>query len=304
MDEDELSYIGPFGCLRPIACLPPQIEAPSPRPSSRGVTIWGVPFTQQAPRRASTYTLELGPATPELIRELVALEHGSYGPPPWRWYNPYAATLNMLPQGAAVPGSLYELENLGGSVINDSPPTMFDPDLCLAYSVQVAGNAVTGIAVTGGAFAPAREGLPDPVPVIPGRTYTFTANGQAVTGSGWFTRLSWVNAAGEVISDSDGSVIPASALVATRGEVSAAAPTGAAGVLVGVHSVDDDGLVDSVTALQLTETAEPVTWYSGVGMPRISIPGGLEGALVALRQLCDIGDDMHTVSIVLVEVGI
>lgn len=305
MDLTELSYLGPFGCLRPIPCLPRSIAAPSPRPSSRGVTIWGVSFTQQAPRRASTWTLDIGPATPALIRDLEALELGSYGPPPWRWYNPFAAPLNMLPQGVAVPGSLYELENLGGIFDNDTPPdTLYDPDLCLAFSVRVSGNAVTGLPVTGGMFAPAREGLPDPVPVIPTRTYTFTANGQAVTGSGWFLRLHWVDRNGDTVSADDGTVVPFDAVNATRAEVSAAAPTGAAGVLVEVHNVDPNDSVSSITALQLTETDAPVTWYPGMGMPRVSIPGGFDRVLVALRQLCDEGDDIHTVSVALVEVGI
>ena len=286
-----LTYLGPFGALREFDCLPPEIAVQGQRQSYRGITVVGRAYTQQAQQTARQWNWLLNPVTPQILYELEALQLNTYGPPPWRWYDPYAAETNMLPQGAAIPGSTYELGQLF------SQQTLIPTATPSAWDGRPIGWAVD---VTDELIAPALDGEVDPVPVIVGRTYTFSVSGLKITDDDWTVALRWVDADGATISESTAGIgINANP---QRGVVTGTAPLTTAGVLVVVRADTADEVIESVTALQLTESDSAVDWYPGQGIPRVSIPAGIDGVLRRVR-LGECDPSMRGATVTLVEVG-
>lgn len=274
------------------------------RPNARGVTLSGRQYTQQAPRTGREWTWSLPVNRVDILRELEALEQGVYGLAPWRWYDPWAAALNMLPPNAAVPGLALDLEDVvGGVAVTGDPMVLSDgTGRCVFFRAGVIDQLA----------APARRSDVDPVPVLAERPYTASAYGLATDGDGWAVSLVWVDRDGAELNRDDGPIIGPSPDV-ERADVTATPPADAAGVyvLVETGSVDVTGSVTGVgvevTALQLTETNRPVNWHPGLGIPHVSIPGGFT---MQLRRLPRPDEDLtcrpgnlRSLELTVVEVG-
>lgn len=281
MDDDIIGWLGRFGALRPFACLPAEIQGQAEREGTRGVTIDGRPYTQQAPRKGRTWRWPIDVGDNATLREIYAIEAGAYGPPPYRWYDPWAAEFNLLPANTAVPGLAFDLTGVwwDGSttgVSASSTVETFD-GLPVAYGVDLTGDGVLS--------APAFNGDEDPVPVVPGRPYTFSVSGLKTGGDPWEVSLAWVDADQVQISTVTEAVAPDPE--PQRAVVTGVAPPSAAGVLCEV-SASAYETVRSLTMFQLTETDAATTWHTGLGAPRVSLPFGFDEVLIRVRGgVCD-----------------
>jgi hypothetical protein len=257
-------HIGPFGGLVGFRSPPVGTSVSVVRPSSSITLLSGRVVTQRAPASSRSWRMTIPKAAGDDVRHLLALEKGTYGPPPWWLYLPAVARSNMLPPAAGTPG-------LGGDL------TRLDGDVEAGVPVLVDGGrhvwTVTGVFV-----APAEAGVADPLPVLPGRTYT-----ASFFGAGGVT-LRWVDAEGVALSGDGASG-------SGRTWVTAVAPVGAAGVLVEVAA---DG---TVAALQLNEGGLR-SWTPGEGMPRVVISG-----LEQVYQLATATEQRRDVTVELVEQG-
>lgn len=296
MDEDNIGYLGPFGALRAFSCLPANIVSDVQRPNFRGSTLDGRAYTQQTPRSRRIWAWPIEVGDPATLRELFSIEQGVYGPPPYRWYDPWAAELNLLPQGATAPGSVFDLEQLSWNVttttVTESSPVTTFNGLPVAYGVDLSEDGVLVV--------PGFEGHEDPVPVLPGRPYTFTVSGLKTAGEPWEIALVWVDGNQAEVAE-DAAAVPADP-AAQRGVLTGVAPAGASGVLAEVRAGAYTG-VQSLTMFQLTETSEAVPWHPGQGVPRVSLPEGYRENLIRIRRdECDFSK-RGMAPLTLVEVG-
>lgn len=211
------AYLGPLG--RMVAVRTSQTSpVEHTRAGAEYTLATGQRRTYRAPRSARRWKWDIPWATDSEIDDLLALEQGAYGPPPWRYYDPMAAATNMFPDVIAAAGSgtapfrwfatAQSAVSVGGAL--DLPdgrrfPVSLSPNTTLQF--------------------PIRRGLPDPIPVFPGRPYT--ASAYVEDGSGTLSLL-WRDVDGGSLGrvDSDSGT---GRLVATG-----TAPEGAAGVLVEV----------------------------------------------------------------------
>lgn len=207
--------IGPLGRMievRSPQAMPSEVD----RPSTQVTLVNGQRIAYRSPRSAREWAWEIPYGTDDDIEPLLVLEQGALGPPPWRWYDPMAAATNMLPDVIAAAGT------------GPAAWRWFGPDL---FSAEVGGPVTLH---NGYRFAqslmpartltfPYRQGAPDPVPVIPGRAYTFSMH-LFDDADGTLSML-WVDEDSELV---DEVVEP---LEVGRMVLSGEAPENAAGVL-------------------------------------------------------------------------
>jgi len=245
------TYIGPFGNLLQIKCPTPGMSAPIERAGSEQFTLDGYRFIQRPTVAVRRWEMQIELATPDDVRHLYALELGVYGPPPWQWYNPAAAHINMLTPWLSAPGVPGPRKWVSGSataLIYSAPNVMEVPSAALQ------------------ALSPA-------VPVFPGRDYVASADildrpGGTSTG---VLSMRWVDAAGATIS----TVTSAAETSPNRLVVTGEAPVNAAGVVLILDpNVSTTGRFGSI---QLREgTTDDVEWHVGMGVEGVSIATGLQ----------------------------
>lgn len=270
------TLIGPFGQLLEVDAPTPGLVSLQERASRELQLISGAVRRQRAPRTARRWTWEIRVATGDEVSSLLALEQGVFGPPPWYWYDPVAAKLNMLSDRAASPG-------VGGAAwwvaFTDDPA---DVDLDGPVALDGGRTAPVGVVSNATLTVPADVRIP----VVTGRTYT---GSMFVSGGDGTIALSWIDADGDPVGSPSSSGSGSGRRVA-----SGQAPGGAAGIELTVD------LASNVAAagLQLTETTGAVPWHPGVGIPQVEVVGGPVGyrLITAQQQLRDL-------TLELVEVG-
>lgn len=269
------TYLGPFGNLLQIKCPIDPVEAPIERSGTEQFTLEGYRYVTRPSAAPRSWNITVDLANPDEVGPLIALEQGVYGPPPYRWYDPAAALVNMLTPGGAAPGipGVQPWE----SAVPATPLVIVGPN-----SLDVPSAATE-------AQLPA-------VPVLPGRAYVASAlfldrpGGTAAN-----LRMRWVDAAGATISTlSTAGVSP------NRVVVTGTAPVNAAGaVLIFDPNTSTSGRFGSV---QLREGTTDAAWHAGLGVGVVSLLSGLS------RQYQQVYDDSRSGVLVqvqarLVEVG-
>lgn len=243
------TYIGPFGNLLQIKCPVDPVPANIVRSGTEQFTLDGYRFVQRPPVALRSWELSFEFATPDDIAPLIALDYGVYGPPPWHWYNPAAAKVNMLTPWQSSPG-------IPG-------PEVWSPG---ATDLEYIGPNILQITAT----AVSAE-TTSPVPVLPGRTYM--ASAQMLDRPGGTTTavlsLRWVDAAGALVS----SVSSAATVSPNRAVVSGVAPPTAAGAVLRVTpTAATTGRFGSAL---LVEGAADVPWHIGMGAESVTVMQGL-----------------------------
>lgn len=210
-----MTLIGPYGGLVEVRSARAPMKTTPARAGSEATTLGGNRMVQRAPRSTRSWVWDYTAADTPDISRLLALEEGAYGPGPYRWYDPLAARLNMLPEYVAACGKGEEpwrwLAGSSAALTVDGPVTLDDGQR-LAYSIVPAETLLI----------PQRQGVPDPVPVVAGRTYTASAY---IDGAPGRVGLTWCDQVGAIM-DTD-----ISTLGTGRRSVTATAPPGAHGVL-------------------------------------------------------------------------
>lgn len=270
------TYIGPFGRLLAIDAPTPGMDGTVTRASREIQLITGTTRRQRAPKVARRWTWEIPLAKADELSSVVGLERGMFGPPPFYWYDPVSAFLNMLSDQASSPG-------LGGP--DWWRPFTTDPaDVQLAGPVDIDGGRTLASSIEPLATLtiPADRELP----VLEGRTYTasmFTGVADATV------ELGWIDAAGAPVGTPQSSGAGSGRRVATG-----TAPSGAAGATLTVTAATG-GIV---SGLQLTETPAAVPWHPGLGIPQIDFAGeAVSYRLITAQQ------QLRRVSLDLVEVS-
>jgi hypothetical protein len=163
-------------------------------------------------------------ATDDEIDNLVALEQGAYGPGPFRFYDPFAAQTNMLPDVLAAAGTGPAPWRWVGY---DKATALAGGPIELADGRTLAQSLIPQQTLT----FPVRNNNADPIPVFPGRAYTASAH---LAGGLGTISLVWTDAAGDIITS--GAVMSDF----TTGRISATgeAPVNAAGVLIRISAGD------------------------------------------------------------------
>ena len=248
------TYIGPFGNLLQIKCPIVGVAAPITRIGSEQFTLDGYRFVQRATVALRSWNITIDLATPDDIKELMSLEYGVYGPPPWKWYNPEAAYINILTPWLSAPGIPGPKKWITGSMPN--PLVYPGPNI-----LEVPAAALQ-------ATSPS-------IPVLPGHSYVASVN--LLDRPGGTTeailRLRWVDAAGVQISQINGSTTTSP----NRAVVTGTAPVNAAGaVLILDPTTATTGRFGSV---QLREGTADANWNVGMGVESISIATGLQQTL-------------------------
>jgi|GEM_PF-6504565 len=245
-----MTHIGPYGGLIEIRSPKAPLPVNHHRPESSAVLLGGGMVAQRAPRASREWRWQFGPRDVPALQTLFALEDGVYGPPPWRWYDTVASRLNLLPSTVAACGmgpAPWRWLAPNAAALTAGGPVALPDGQRLAYRI----TPTTALTV------PYRQGVADPVPVLPGRVYTASGHPTATGTVG----LAWCDASGAVIATDAGE--PATG----RAWATATAPVDAAGVLVTLSTGT------AWAGLQLTETPGPVAWQRGMGVPRVTMTG-------------------------------
>ena len=218
-----MMHIGPLGNL--IAVRSPATFPSSPERAGKSLTLSnGQGRTYRSPRTKRSWTWGLDWATDEDVDNLIALEQGAFGPGPYRFYDPMAAVMNMLPDVLAAIGTgpaPWRWVGYSPTTALPGGPITLDDGRTLANSI-IPQQTLT---------FPVRNNQLDPIPVFPGRTYTFTAH--LAGGSGTLT-LIWTDANGDPLIGGMASSLHDTGRI----EVTGTAPAPAAGVLLSVAAGD------------------------------------------------------------------
>lgn len=214
-----MTLIGPYGGLVDVRSSRAPMKTTPTRATSEATTLGGMRVAQRAQRSARSWVWDFTAADIGDIAKLLALEDGSYGPGPYRWYDPLAARLNMLPEHVAAAGKGTEpwrwLAPAASALSVDGPVTLDDGQR-LAYSMIPTETLLI----------PHRQGVPDPIPVVAGRPYTASAY---IEGGPGRVGLTWCDQYGAIL-DTDTSTLGTG-----RRVVTALAPAGAHGVLMRIE---------------------------------------------------------------------
>jgi hypothetical protein len=244
------TYIGPFGNLLQIKCPMDPVEAPIERGGTEQVTLAGIRYVQRPSNALRSWNLTIDLAQPDEIGSLIALEQGVYGPPPYHWYNPVAARLNMLTPGAAAPG-------IPGA---------------MPWVSAVPANALAVVGVNQLEVPSAATQAESPViPVLADEEYTASADfldrpGGTTEG---VISMRWVDAAGATISTSSSGTVTSP----NRAVVTATAPSTAAGVVIVLNPTT--ATTGRFGSIMLRQASSDRTWHPGMGATAVSIPAGL-----------------------------
>lgn len=212
------SLIGPLGQMievRSPTSMPVSID----RPAASLTLANGQRATYRTPRHSREWQWNIPFSTDDEIDDLLALEAGAYGPGPWRWYDPMAARTNMLPDVVAACGT----GPMPWRWLTDQPSNVTPTG-----PIQIGDRTIANsIAPATTLRLPVRNGEPDPVPVIPGKTYT--ASVYVSNGDGRIS-LEWIGQSNTVISREQ------SAFSTGRISVTGEAPTDAVGATVMIET--------------------------------------------------------------------
>lgn len=242
------TYLGPFGNLLQIKCPVDPVEAPIERNGTEQVTLAGIRYVQRPLNALRSWNLTIDIASPDDVGPLIALEQGVYGPPPYLWYNPVAARVNLLTPGLAAPGI---------------PGTM--PWTTLIGSPVVPGvNQIEVPAASLQAESPV-------IPILPNEPYTVSAQmlvrpGGSTSGT---VGIRWVTATGSTIIEVRSSVT----VSPNRAVRTHTAPANAAGAVVLLDP--DTGTTGRFGSIMLRQASSDRTWHAGMGNSAVSIPAGL-----------------------------
>ncbi|MGH8878470.1 MAG: hypothetical protein ACRD0P_14185, partial [Stackebrandtia sp.] len=99
----EPMLIGPLGSMIEVSS-PAEMPVEVNRESVTKTLVSGQAVMYRATRSARTWTWSIPWASDDDIDNLLALEQGAWGPPPYRWYDPMAAATNMVPDVVAAAG--------------------------------------------------------------------------------------------------------------------------------------------------------------------------------------------------------
>lgn len=214
-----MTLIGPYGGLIEVRAPKGPVPITVERAVTATTTLGGNRIAQRAPRAGRSWQWDFTAADVTEFGHLFALEDGTYGLPPFRLYDIYAARLNMLPEYVACAGrgsDPWRWLAASSSALTVDGPMVLDDGQRLAYSIVPTETLLL----------PHRQGVPDPVPVIEGRTYTASAY---IEGEPGRVGLTWCNEFGGIL-DTDTSTLGTG-----RRVVTATAPSGAHGVLMRIE---------------------------------------------------------------------
>lgn len=252
-----VTYLGPLGGLLAVRSPAPNIPASRARPTSVQRTLDGNAYVQLGQLSGREFTWSIVRSTPAEIDNLVALWHGTYGKPPFYWYEPLSAVVNMLKPEAASPFAVDG--KTGWSLLSGTGP-LADGGAVAPYAHSLSIPTVSTTAISAVA------------PILPGRSYA--AWGVVTTaGSELFTaQVVFCDAAGAVLAGGEGTVSTAATGIRSWATtVTGAAPANAAGVRVKLISPAGASTV-RVPIVRLAETTVPLTrWHHGRGLPEVAI---------------------------------
>jgi hypothetical protein len=208
---DPTLIVAETGCRFEVN-LPPPMAVEHVRPGSVVTTIDGSAHVQRAARRHRRFAWTVA-GGPEDVGDWLALEQDVFGLP-FRWYDPWAACVNLLPAevtSVSVTGDAWRSTASSPAGIDGAGLVALDGNRCAARSISPRETLTL----------PRRDGALDPVPVKPGVTYTASAFVEQVASA--YLCLLWYDQTGAFLSRNC-SVTGGP----QRFAVSAPAPTGAA----------------------------------------------------------------------------
>lgn len=213
------TLIGAYGALHEIRSPRANLPLEIARPSSETILLSGRRVAQRSPLSAREWKWKFSAADVDDLAKLIGLEQGVYGNGPWFWYDKTAAKLNMLDDIVAAAGMGVEpwrhLAASSSAVIPAGAITL-EAGHALAYSIEPTDMLTV----------PYRQGIPDPIPAVAGRTYTAAGY---ITGGPGYVGLLWCDANKAPMS----TVL--SAHTTGRATVTASAPAGAHGLLMAIQ---------------------------------------------------------------------
>jgi len=258
-----LTYIGPLGNLMEVKCPAPGIPTGRPRSSSVRSTLGGKAKVQQGALQHRPMAWAIPHAQPSDVDNLNGLWHGTFGPPPFYWYEPAAAVVNMLPPESASP---YAVDGLAGWELFSGAGPLADGGSLTLPDGSVHAHSLSVPTVATFAIGPI-------MPFLPGRTYgawgvASTSASRAVT-----IFLAYCDASGApLLSGGYGTVVStASGVRSWATTLTGTPPATSAGLRLLVNT-PADSLVTTLAALRVAETDSALTeWHPGRGLPRVAI---------------------------------
>lgn len=241
------AYIGSWGNLVGFPC-PSSVEITQDRRSSFMTTLGGRVIEQRGPSPRRSWQVGIGVGEPWEIADLEALAAGIYGPPPWAWVSPEAASQNMMtPASSLLEANTYSVVGfpLGPRTAVDGtriPRTVG----CLEGDWVYFGSRVRGHGV----------------PVMPGDVVTGSLYGEGVGSMSLvFQDETGVRTDSHVRQFSDRM---------ERHHVTAVVPPGTAEAIL---RVDADSGAIAAGAPAITMTSGPMSWSVGKGCAKATVEG-------------------------------
>lgn len=229
------TLFGPLGNLLEIDCPAPQIDVSRRRSSSANRTIDGSMYVQLGALTLRTAVWEF-PRELEDLQPLLDMYYGLYGNGPFYWYDPIAASTNMLQPGVAIPGVAGPW-GVGWEAV--------------AGTISAEGSGVLRIDAASSA-----QSLYT-VPVLPSTEYTARAERVAGGAANASIQVEWL--------DSLGSVVGATSTSSGTGLVSVTATSHASAASARIVLAPVEADYVDISKVRLSEGQE-TSWLSGRGM--------------------------------------
>lgn len=280
-----LTYIGPLGGLLSVRCPAPSLPAARGRSSFVQRTLAGRAFVQLGALSGRQFEWTIPDAEPSEVDNLVALFHGTWGSPPFYWYEPVSARVNMLSPESASP---FAVDGLAGYTKLSGSGTIAD-----GGTVTLPDGRKTAHSLALGAASTTAE---SPIlPVIPGKMYAAWGVVTSTTSQPFTATLVYCDAAGAELGSGSGTVTTtASGVRVWATTLTGAQPAGTVGVRLRLAS-GAGGTTVRVPVARVAETTAVLTgWNHGRGLPAVAMTGVPE----VLQDSTDNTRSSYTVSLV------